>query len=236
MRNLLVIALLPAAAACSTIQAAHTRLPAEFGPEPDRIELVGLQGPQTGAYTAGAYSGRYDRYASGTRILGAFAAKNQHAGFSITGPGITPALVADCMMSEQSVQSERVEVLTAPMSYRCTFSQGGEPARATFDLHETNEAAGTSLGYKRDGTFRYAGAAFEIRSEHRLQETALPTAAPNGYVFLRGGRPVGAIDLNGSPQLVLPMGTDEATSRALTIAALATALLWDPADSDMHDW
>jgi hypothetical protein len=62
-----------------------------------------------------------------------------------------------------------------------------------------------------------------------VQGSPLPLEQPIGYVMSHEGRPVGAIELNGStPRLWRPALSD-ALAEPVTLAALALALLWDPA-------
>ena len=75
-----------------------------------------------------------------------------------------------------------------------------------------------------------ARSAIEVRSIHRVQGSALPLAAPVGYEFLQDGRAVAALELTGpTPRLWRP--ADGPLREPVTHAALALALLWDPAGS-----
>lgn len=64
---------------------------------------------------------------------------------------------------------------------------------------------------------------------HQVEGSALPLAAPIGYLIERGAQPVAAVELNGTvPQLRLPDPSQPDVRRATLLAALALALLWDP--------
>jgi hypothetical protein len=64
---------------------------------------------------------------------------------------------------------------------------------------------------------------------HELEGSPLTVHAPIGYVIEHSGRAVGAIELNGStPRVWLPV-EDSEQRRAVLLAIMPLALLWDPA-------
>ena len=79
---------------------------------------------------------------------------------------------------------------------------------------------------------RIDGETVDIRSVHHLAGTSLPTSTPIGYVFEQRGRPVGAVELNGRPALVVEPGASPELRRTLTLAALALGVFWDPANTE----
>ncbi len=73
------------------------------------------------------------------------------------------------------------------------------------------------------------GVTVTMRSVHELVGTPLTVQVPIGYVIEHGGQAIAAVELNGTePQLRLPGGGGD-QRRAALLAALALALLWDPA-------
>jgi hypothetical protein len=81
----------------------------------------------------------------------------------------------------------------------------------------------------REGRYEGGGVTLLLRSVHQLEGSALPVAQAVGYELLQDGRVVGSVDLSrGVPRLRRP---DPATplGRAVTEAALALALVWEPA-------
>jgi hypothetical protein len=83
----------------------------------------------------------------------------------------------------------------------------------------------------RGGTVRFEDLELSVRSVHDLQGSPIPLAAPIGYLFEAGGRPVGAVEVNGDPAVVfLPDAADPRARRAVLYASIALALLWDPAN------
>ncbi|RZL35604.1 MAG: hypothetical protein EOP35_13205 [Rubrivivax sp.] len=80
----------------------------------------------------------------------------------------------------------------------------------------------------REGAYRRGELTLGLRSVHLLEGNAQPQTAAVGYEMLHQGTVVGSLDLAGStPRLRRP---DPATplGRAVTEAALALALVWEP--------
>ena len=80
----------------------------------------------------------------------------------------------------------------------------------------------------REGAYRRGELTLGLRSVHLLEGNAQPQAAAVGYEMLYQGTVVGSLDLSGpQPRLRRP---DPATpvGRAVTEAALALALAWEP--------
>lgn len=80
----------------------------------------------------------------------------------------------------------------------------------------------------REGAYRRGELTVGLRSAHLLDGSAQPQAAAVGYEMLYQGTVVGSLDLSGPvPRLRRP---DPATplGRAVTEAALALALVWEP--------
>ncbi|MXO64132.1 hypothetical protein [Qipengyuania oceanensis] len=114
--------------------------------------------------------------------------------------------------------------------------RSGLPIPARFELQESvsNLAAALSR-YERRGEIALGGESLQIRSVHRFEGTSLPTETPIGYQFEKGGHVVGAVELNGSPRVFTEVGVDPGIKRTIVIGALALALLWDPANSQLPD-
>ena len=131
-----------------------------------------------------------------------------------------------------------VGVLTyelGPMVYSCSFTGAGQPAQLT-----VAEARSTSrpepMKRERAGEMTFGGVRLVVRSSHDLAGSPMRTAAPIGYVFERDGRAVAAVELNGAePVITLRAGGDGAERRAVTLASLALALLWDPRETGLSD-
>ena len=224
MRRFLPLIALSLLAGCASAQ---MQLPAGLAPG-SRIEFTGFTGWNHGRFTAGPYAGEYERSADRTVFLDAFKTQSARAEFSVAGPEIGSTIEARCRMRERSIDTGLVEVLTRPMAYRCEFTAEGRPFPARFELQEAQSDVLTP--YERRGEIALGGETVQVRSVHHIEGTRMPTLAPIGYAFSQDGRPVGAVELNGKPVLILPAGTDPGLARTLTIAALALGVLYDPAN------
>ena len=90
--------------------------------------------------------------------------------------------------------------------------------------------AGAGTRQAREGRATFGGIVIDIRSEHALAGTPLPLSQPAGYRFIIQGRDVAALDLaGGKPVLRSAAGLEPALRAAVTQAALALGLLFDPA-------
>ena len=215
-------------AGCATAQ---MRLPENLAAA-TRTEFTGIGGWRSGDYTAGAYAGRYERSADRLSFFGTLNEARGHSQFTIAGPGMPEAIEGRCRMRESSVDLGLVEVTTRPMAYRCEFSAGERESTAWLELQEDN-GPGTPINrYVRYGRIELEGETVDIRSVHHLAGTSLPVSTPIGYVFEQRGRPVGAVELNGRPALVIEPGASPELRRTLTLAALALGVFWDPANID----
>ena len=116
-----------------------------------------------------------------------------------------------------------------PFTFECEWQGGGsaDTPAARLSLAAPSRMPGTRA--ERQGSFTMGGRTLELRSVHQVQGSPLPLDEPIGYVLSHQGQPVGAIELNGTtPRLWRPAAGD-AHAEAVTLAALALALLWDPA-------
>jgi hypothetical protein len=226
MRVLLTLLGVGALAACAPAQ---LDLPNNLAAAGTRTEFAGFTGWNHGRFTAGSYQGEYERSADRLEFFDTFKTHSAHAEFVVAGPEIGSTIEANCRMRERSIDTGLVEVVTKPMVYGCEFTAEGRPFPARFELRESQ--SDVFQPYERHGEIALGGEIVQIRSLHRIAGTRLPTMAPVGYLFEQDGRPVGAVELNGKPALVLPAGTEPGLARTLTVAALALGVLYDPASA-----
>lgn len=223
MRRFPAIVGLLALAGCASAQ---MRLPENLAAA-TRTEFQGIGGWAQGRFTAGAYSGTYQRSAYTLSYLDPLVENRGHSRFTLLAEGMDP-LEGECRMRENSVDLGLVEVTTRPMAYRCQFASGN-PLPAYLELQEFE--GGHVNRYERGGRMVFGSETVDIRSVHHLAGTSMPTSTPVGYVFEQRGKPVGAVELNGRPALMLQPGTSPQLARTLTLAALALGVFWDPANT-----
>jgi hypothetical protein len=217
------------AGAVSACASAQLDLPSTLATASTRAEFTGWTGWTHGSFAAGSYRGDYERSADRLEFFETFRTNSARAEFVVAGPEIGSTIEGECRMRERSVDTGIVEVVTRPMVYGCEFTAEGRAFPSYFELRETQ--SDVFRPYERHGEIALGGEVVQIRSLHRIAGTRLPTMAPIGYLFEQDGRPVGAVELNGKPVLVLPAGTDPGLARTLTIAALALGVLNDPANA-----
>ncbi|MGQ7828867.1 hypothetical protein [Altererythrobacter sp. Z27] len=235
MRRFIPLAGAWALAACAGLPPAQMRLPADLA-DNTRVEFQGVSGWTHGRFTVGEYSGGYQRSEERLAFFDTWIKNSGHTEFVVEGPAISTTIEARCRVQEKILDLGSLEFKTKPMSYSCEFTANGRPFPARFELQEVREGLSGALSKEaRRGEILLGGEAVQIRSVHRIEGSPFAMASPIGYVFEQDGRPVGAVELNGRPVLILPRGTDQGLARTLTIAALALGLFWDPADSQLGD-
>lgn len=220
---------------CSTLPAAQMQLPSHLAMQ-QAEPIHGITGWTHGRYHSGGYQGGYERSERRMTFFDTFDRRAGHATFTVSGPQISSVIEARCRMREKALQFGGASFTTKPMAYRCDFLSDGLPFPARFEIHESVSNLQSALSqYERRGEIALGGEVLQIRSVHTLEGTPLTTAAPIGYRFEQHGRVIGAIETNGTPRLFVAAGTDPGVKRTMFIGAMALALLWDPADSQLGE-
>lgn len=140
--------------------------------------------------------------------------------FSWQGPAGDSAAVCEAWTPEASANGRLTD--SKPWVLSCRW--GSAPA-AMLQIGEGQMRRGK---LSREGAYRRGELTVGLRSVHLLDGNVQPQTAATGYEMLYQGTVVGSLDLSGSqPRLRRP---DPATplGRAVTEAALALALAWEP--------
>lgn len=220
-------ALLAAAAltlsACAGLPAAQVALPAPLAAQtPELVEGIGVG--RNGSFALGAATGTFSRGRDRLELFDIVNWDSAKTRYALT--------LADGARTEAACKGKAVEVAwrvlaadARPFSFECEW-RGARSAQLAVNA----PALAVGMKAERTGRFTMNGLALEVRSLHDVQGSPLPLEAPIGYLFSQGGRPVGAIELNGPvPRLWRPAPVDP-LHEPVTLAALALALLWDPAN------
>jgi hypothetical protein len=217
-------AMLLMTAGCATIQPARMALPATLADATatEQLPLQGLGGKAQGTLQVGNASGRYERSNGQLALLDALVSFNRgSARYTLQAPG-TQADEAECQARQTDAQRGILALPVRPWAVNCVWKSGARLA-----LHAEVLAAGGTQD-ARQGRYEAAGVTLELRSVHRLQGTKLPLAQAAGYTLLHQGVVVGALELTDStPRLWRPRA-GQPHHDAVTQAALALALVWDP--------
>jgi hypothetical protein len=205
------------AAGCAGLPALEMALPSELtGVEP--VKVRGIGGGRSGEWRIGDLQGRFDRGADRVDWFGLVQTDSVAAGYSMLGGEAGPSGVR-CRGRQATVTWRIVEVPVKPYGVECLWTSGAE-LRLAATTHPTRD--------ERVGSYRAGGLVLEVRSVHAAKGSPLTLQEPVGYLFLDGGRAVGAVELNGMPRLWRPDAASP-LQRPVTESALALALLWDPA-------
>lgn len=225
MRQVL-ISLLGALAlsACAGLPAARMALPAPLA-EVQHETLAGLSGGTRGSFRLPGAEGRYERSATRLDLFEVVRRDRASARTTLRWADGREARL-DCVGRELSASLGVLAGRVQPWALRCEAGPG-----TVLELSDPGGAMGAKAGTRaeRQGRLDFPGGRLELRSVHRVEGSPLPLEAPIGYVVTHGGRPVGAVELNGlTPRLWRPPAGDP-LHEPVTLALLALTLVWDPA-------
>lgn len=208
--------------ACASVQPARMALPEGLHTRTEALPVQGLGGKRRGELRVGAAQGRFDRNADHLSFFGMLDFDRAGARYTLQAAG-TADVEAQCKQRQTGGQAGLLALPLRPYTVSCQWRDG---ARLTLDADP--RAARTQEG--RQGRYDGAGVQLQLGSVHTLQGSKLPLAQPAGYTFTHQGAVVGAIDLTdtGKPMLWRPPA-GQPLHDAVTHAALALALMWDPA-------
>ncbi len=213
------------ASGCASIQPARMSLPDGLATSAEQLPVQGLGGKRRGDFTVGAAQGRFERNADDLSLFEMLDFRRAGARYTLQVAGAAE-VEAQCKQRETGAQVGILALPLRPYAVNCQWRDG-----ARLSLEADPRAARTLHG--RQGRFDAAGVQLQLSSVHRLQGSPLPLAQPAGYTLTHQGVVVGAIDLSDTGKPVLwrpPAG--QPLHDAVTHAALALALLWDPAASE----
>lgn len=226
MLRISFLALFAASAAvltgCASLPAAEMRLPASINAE--RAETVqGLGGGRNGNFSLSPETGSFSRGRDRVDLFSVVNWNSASTRYSL--------MLADGSRTEAACSGKEVEVTwkaiaanAKPFSFDCEW-RGSRSAQ----LKMNAPVVSLTMKAERSGQFSMGGITLEVQSVHEVRGSSLPLEAPIGYVFKHEGKAVGAIELNGlTPRLWRP-ASGNALREPVTLAALALALLWDPA-------
>jgi hypothetical protein len=175
-----------------------------------------------GEFTLSGQRVRYERGADKLSLFEPLAANvRAPLRFSWLGPAGDSATVCEGWTPEISANGRLANA--KPWVLSCRW--GNAPA-AMLQIGEGQMRRGK---LSREGAYRRGELTLGLRSVHLVEGSAQPQSSAVGYEMLHQGTVVGSLDLSGTvPRLRRP---DPATplGRAVTEAALALALVWEPA-------
>jgi hypothetical protein len=229
--NLAAIAML---AACATGQPARMALPAALS-DHETVPITGIGGDRRGTFQVGPYQGTFARSDSRLAVFDpVYERRGGRTTITLVGPIGERPLKAECSVRERTITLGIVSFKPEPMSLGCALTGGTAGSTGRIELQESAEGlGGMMMRQERRGELVLEGRTLRIRSVHDLAGSPIQTGTPIGYLFEQDGRPVGAVEVNGTPVIRIARTADGATYRAVLIGALALGLFWDPANSPL---
>lgn len=209
-------------AACAGLPAAQMALPAPLhAVEP--VTVAGLGAGRSGAFTLADAGGTFQRGRDRLALFDVLTFDRATTRYELQGPD-GRRLKAACLGRQTDVTVGIVNAAARPYTLSCEWS-GARDARMTLAAPASTAATRA----RRQGRFSSGDVTLELQSVHEVQGSPLPLEAPIGYLITHAGQPVGAVEINGMrPRLWRP-AEGSPLREPVTMAALAVALLWDPA-------
>lgn len=229
-------ALLLTAAACAAIEPARMAPVPALAGKTETVPMSGIGGWTRGQFAFAGHDITYARSESRLSVFGLVERRAGYTNFVLRGPSISDQIEVACDMREVNLSLGDATFTPKKMAFGCDYTANGLPFPARFELQEIREGIGGMLNKKeRRGEIALDRVILQIRSAHKLEGSPIETASPIGYVFLKDGAPVGAVELNATPQVQVPVTDDVALRRAVITAAVTLGLFWDPANSALGE-
>lgn len=206
-------------AGCGVVREARMAQPAALAAVPE--ESFGKPGwGRRGEFELAGQRVRYDRGADRLSLFDTLSTGKAPLRYTWSTPAGDSQ--ADCTARQTEVTAGVLALATKPWTLDCRWQ--GAPD-ATLQIGEGRVQWGQQT---REGRYQRGGLTLGLRSVHQLEGSALAVSGAVGYELTHAGQVVGSVDLSrGVPRLRRP---DPATplGRAVTEAALALALVWEP--------
>jgi hypothetical protein len=226
VRPSLAAAVALAFAGCASIKPATMVLPEGLAASSNEVVLRGLGGGREGQYTLAGNHGEFRRANDRLDVFDIISFDWGSSHVTVDGADVTAPVSAKCGLRQVTAGWQIVRFSAKPLAYECEYT-GIDAGLSLQEAKSTQDALMNKA--RRRGEVRVDGMVLGLRSVHELEGTPLTLEAPIGYVVEDSGHAIGAIELNGStPRVWLPMD-DAATRRAVLLAVLPLAVLWDPA-------
>ncbi len=175
---------------------------------------------RTGEFTLNGQRVRYERGADRLALFSNLTVSR--APLRYTWSTLAGDSIADCTARQGGLATGSASATIKPWTFNCQWN--GNPT-AAMQIGEGQVKRGQVT---REGSYSRGELTIGLRSVHLLEGSPLPQSTAVGYELLHQGTVVGSLDLSGTvPRLRRP---DPATplGRAVTEAALALALVWEP--------
>jgi hypothetical protein len=212
-------------AGCASLPAAQMALPATLAASvPEPVPGIGLG--RQGEFTLGTERVSFTRGRDRLELFEVVSFDRSPTRYALTRADGS-RVEASCRGRQNTVTLGVLQGNAKPFTFECEWRQHPQGRVAGMTVAAPSWIPGTRA--ERSGSFTAGATTLEVKSVHHVQGSPLPLEQPIGYVMSHQGRAVGAIELNGSTPRLWRPPTGDALSGPVTLAALALALLWDPA-------
>ena len=189
----------------------------------ETVPIRGTNGAMVGRVSVGEASGGFRRSRTQTTTLGVYERDGASTRFTLEGAPFAEATEVDCKLTRRAVTVQGVSSPTKPVGYECTLSRGG-----SLVLDEQTEVGGPHPFPIRKGYVALDGIRLTVRSLHAYEGIDRESLNPIGYSFADGDRVVGAVRMLMPPSLSVAPEATVSQRAAMTAAAAALALTWEP--------
>jgi hypothetical protein len=206
-------------AACAALPPAGMRMPAGLQASKP-VPFDGLGGGRSGRFTLDGQTVSFQRTGDSLSVFDALRLDRVSVDFE------HPDARGRCDGRGTALTAGILDTPARPLALSCRFA-----GRVTGELRLTeSRLAGAGTRQAREGEAVFGTVVIGIRSEHALAGSPVPLSQPAGYRLTIQGRDVAALDLaGGTPVLRKTEGLEPYLRDALTQAALALGLWFDPA-------
>ena len=235
---LLALLLMPTAA--TTLETARMALPDGFRAESEQLQFSGFGGHNKGTWRVAGYQGDFTRGESRLGVFDPLYVSNKGKGsFTFTSDDSSEPLAVACVMKKKSVTIDIVTFDPKKMSYDCEFRRAGDLTGDRLTMGQPKPVGMKERILAKDarvGEAIIAGQHLTLKSVHKYEGTPISSQAPVGYLVDMADRTVAAIELTDwNPVVYLRKDLEPVTRDAMLVAALAIAVLRDPANSALED-
>jgi hypothetical protein len=221
MQHRVLVSLIVAAVltGCASIREARMAVPPSLsGVSEESFGKVGWG--RKGEFVLGGQAVRYERGADRVSLFDSLSVGRAPLRFTLATPAGDSH--ADCRAQQAELNVGGFSGAVKPWTLTCRWS-GASSAKLNI-----GEARSPTVRQAREGAYQRGELTLGLRSVHKLEGRGLMLQQAVGYEILREGQVIGSVDLSrGVPHLRRP---DPRTplGQAVTEAALALALVWEP--------
>lgn len=239
MRASVVIVLLLGSPAFG-LETAKMQLPPDFVSQAERHPIAGFGGRNQGSFDVDRFHGDFTRSETRLSLLNSLYVSNKgKSSFLLRDLDANEIISASCAMKKGAVTIDIITFDPKKMSYQCDFTQAGQLLGSRLVLGQP-KAVGAKEKILAKDLRRGEAILFDqhllIESVHHYDGSKFQSQAPVGYLLRDGERLVAALELTDvNPTLFIVRDAPDKLRQSVLAAALAMAVLRDPADSALED-